>query len=162
MMVSNRNLLFQGSTFRGYVSFREGINEGFYNSWDYRCNSRMFGTENLISKVPQYSGVTWPSPKGSGGSKAIPCVIHQTAKTHTLKETCCNWWSNAVFVEGFVICFIVFTCRYVIYWYFLGNLLYSYMPNVDMYVACGHVKRYKKRPESRWGVRGQSMWQETL
>ena len=51
----------------------------------------MFGTENLISKVPQYSGVTWPSPKGSGGSKAIPCVIHQTAKTHTLKETCCNW-----------------------------------------------------------------------
>ena len=25
MMVSNRNLLFQGSIFRGYVSFREGI-----------------------------------------------------------------------------------------------------------------------------------------
>ena len=25
MVVSNRNLLFQGSIFRGYVSFREGI-----------------------------------------------------------------------------------------------------------------------------------------
>ena len=27
MVVSNRNLLFQGSIFRGYVSFREGIGD---------------------------------------------------------------------------------------------------------------------------------------
>ena len=65
----------------------------------------------------QYFGVTWPSLKGSGGSKAIPCVIHQTAKTHTLNETCCNWWVYAVFVAGFVmlLLFLHVVALYVAY-----------------------------------------------
>ena len=103
--------------------------KSFYNSWDSRCNSPMFGTENLIS--------TWPSREGSGGSKAIPCVIHQTAKTHTLNETCCNWWFNAVFVAGFVMFSLFFHV-------------------VALYVAYGFSQQCKKRPESKWD-RGQSL-----
>ena len=46
MVVSNRDLLFQGSTFRGYVSFREGIHffpNMFLNmqTWKTSLNSRL-------------------------------------------------------------------------------------------------------------------------
>ncbi len=40
MMVSNRNLLFQGSIFRGYVSFREGIPKFHLTNWHIRWPRR--------------------------------------------------------------------------------------------------------------------------
>ena len=50
MVVSNRNLLFQGSIFRGYVSFREGIIINLKQNYQLPYSSMWNKASNLRSE----------------------------------------------------------------------------------------------------------------
>ena len=123
------NLFREGSHLWPSKAYFDGFVRLMNQIWIYKWGQFLHVWDWEPHIKGQYFGVTWASLKGSGGSKAIPCVIHQTAKTHTLNETCCNCYA-----------FIVFTCCYII--------LYSYMQYVEMYVAYGCfnglLKQYKK------------------
>ena len=51
MVVSNRNLLFQGSIFRGYVSFREGTSSLGLESWEHISNPPILNHSNSAVKT---------------------------------------------------------------------------------------------------------------
>ena len=62
------------------------------------------------------------------GSKAIPCVIHQTAKTHTLKEQEAKWaqtWKDMTPKCEYKLWNLVGGLQHFFFFYILGMLIPS-------------------------------------